>query len=265
MQIVLTRPDSPLVRELAALVTPSRVTAAALTRQIAVPHQLPGAPPQWVAITSPRTPQFLPAAVVRDWYEDGTQFACTGPATARALTQIGVRPREIPTHSSAAGLAAALTEKYAPAKLWFPGSAGASGVLVEQLRLAKWQVAYTPVYRTVALDTLPGVYEDAALIVVTAGSAARALAKLWSACPIPVVTIGEPSATTARTAGLTVVAVASEPTARALAECIKMVSPNLGDEDALLAPTPTPTKSGTNTASTITSTNTAATPTAPPA
>ena len=209
----------------------------------------------WVAVTSVNGVEALVEAAARTGVAldaAPVRWAAVGPATAAALREAGVRV-EVESAGTAGDLFSDLSERGSvggepgsdsPAPLpcvsepgHTPvGSGSDTSVLLPLGDLARttlsdglaalgWSVTGVVAYRTVPVD-LPDDIADLAraggidAAVVAAGSAARELARQLGADAPPVVAIGEPSATAARQAGLTVVATAAAPTDVSLTEAL---------------------------------------------
>lgn len=174
----------------------------------------------WVAITSvnavdallPQGPGFTHLTLLVR-----ARWAAVGPATRRALEARGVRVDLVPETASAAGLAAAFPRAGAGNRVLLPLGDLAEDTLAAGLAAKGWTPDVVTAYRTVA-RTIPDDLRRQSfdLVVVTSGSAARAIAAQLG--PQRVVTIGEPSARAAREVGHTVVRVAAQPTDGYLAD-----------------------------------------------
>ena len=184
----------------------------------------------WVVFSSWRAARAvadtLPRACSR-----GTRVAAVGEATARWVSDhAGVR-----ADMTGAGSAAALLECF-PASasgaraVLIPRSAAAPDTLPDGLRALGWSVEAVDAYTTTPADAadIPddiagnfraGRYDGA---VLTASSQARALPPLLGLPPpsTRVVTIGAPTAATARRQGITVAAQASSPTPDAIVRAL---------------------------------------------
>ena len=192
----------------------------------------------WVVFSSWRAARAVAAALPRA-RSLGTRIAAVGAATAQwTADHAGVS-----ADLTGAGSAAALLECFpAPASgvrpVLIPRSAAAPDTLPDGLRALGWSVAAVDAYTTTPADAadIPddiagnfraGRYDAA---VLTASSQARALPPLLGLPPpsTRVVTIGAPTAATARRLGIAVAAQASSPTPDAIVRALT---------DALARPT----------------------------
>ena len=161
----------------------------------------------------------------------GTRIAAVGEATARWISDHS----GVSADMTGAGSAAALLECFpAPASgarpVLIPRSAAAPDTLPDGLRALGWSVEAVDAYTTTPADAadIPddiagnfraGHYDAA---VLTASSQARALPPLLGMPPpsTRVVTIGAPTAATARRQGIAVAAQASSPTPDAIVRAL---------------------------------------------
>ena len=188
----------------------------------------------WVAVTSVNAVDALLGAATGDT-PDGVgrtsagpvRWAAVGPATRQALTAHGLVVDLVPEVATGAGLA----DVFPAATLGDASRAGgqeprvllplgnlASDTLRTGLEAKGWAIDVVTVYRTVTRELPPELRRPYDVVVVASGSAARQVAAQLG--PQRVVTIGEPSAGTARGVGHTVLAVAVEPTDEALADAV---------------------------------------------
>lgn len=217
--------------------------------------------PQWVVVTSAQTLEVLDLSrlgtseeanggAVRGDSQDGvsarscedgclllppTRLAAVGPRTAHALAAVTGRQPDVVGGSDAEALAQALEEAgVGPGtQVLLPQSALARPVLAERLEDLGAQVQRAAVYTTVTAPAscLPPAFAthwrggawDA--VVLTAGSAARALTELAGPAPAStvVVTLGRPSQLAAQAAGLKVAALAPTPTAEGVLKALCQV------------------------------------------
>ena len=186
----------------------------------------------WVVVTSVNAVDALADAAART----GTslagapvRWAAVGPATARALAAAGVTTDLVPeADATAAGLVAAFPDPEAtdaePRSVLLPLGDLARPTLDDGLAVRGWAPHVVTAYRTVH-HTLPADVAERAraggfdLVVVSSGSVAREIAA-QTGTATAVVAIGGPSADAARDAGLHVAAVATHPTADALAAAV---------------------------------------------
>ncbi len=184
----------------------------------------------WVVFSSWRAARAVVSGLPRA-RSLGTRIAAVGEATARWISDhAGVNADMI-----GAGSAAALLECF-PASasgvrpVLIPRSAAAPDTLPDGLRALGWSVEAVDAYTTTAADAadIPddiagnfraGHYDAA---VLTASSQARALPPLLGMPPpsTRVVTIGAPTAATARGQGIAVAAQASSPTPDAIVRAL---------------------------------------------
>ena len=184
----------------------------------------------WVVFSSWRAARAVVSGLSRP-RSLGTRIAAVGEATARWISDhAGVN-----ADMTGAGSAAALLECFpAPASgarpVLIPRSAAAPDTLPDGLRSLGWSVEAVDAYTTTPADAadIPddiagnfraGHYDAA---VLTASSQARALPPLLGMPPptTRVVTIGAPTAATARRQGIEVAAQASSPTPDAIVRAL---------------------------------------------
>lgn len=184
----------------------------------------------WVVFSSWRAARAVVSGLPRA-RSLGTRIAAVGQATAQWISDhAGVSP-----DLTGAGSAAALLECFpAPASgarpVLIPRSAAAPDTLPDGLRALGWSVEAVDAYTTTPADAadIPddiagnfraGRYDGA---VLTASSQARALPPLLGMPPpsTRVVTIGAPTAATARRQGIAVAAQASFPTPDAIVRAL---------------------------------------------
>ena len=180
----------------------------------------------WVVFSSWRAARAVVSGLPRA-RSLGTRIAAVGEATARWISD----HTGVSADLTGAGSAAALLECFpAPASgarpVLIPRSAAAPDTLPDGLRALGWSVEAVDAYTTTPADAadIPddiagnfraGHYDAA---VLTASSQARALSPLLGLPPpsTRVVTIGAPTAATARRQGIAVAAQASSPTSEAI-------------------------------------------------
>ena len=184
----------------------------------------------WVVFSSWRAARAVVSGLPRA-RSLGTRIAAVGEATARWISgHAGVS-----ADLTGAGSAAALLECFpAPASgarpVLIPRSAAAPDTLPDGLRALGWSVEAVDAYTTTPADAadIPddiagnfraGQYDAA---ILTASSQARALPPLLGMPPptTRVVTIGAPTAATARRQGIAVAAKASSPTPDAIVRAL---------------------------------------------
>ena len=184
----------------------------------------------WVVFSSWRAARAV-AAALPSARSLGTRIAAVGEATARWISDHAGVSADL----TGAGSAAALLECFpAPASgarpVLIPRSAAAPDTLPDGLRALGWSVEAVDAYTTTPADAadIPddiagnfraGRYDGA---VLTASSQARALPPLLGMPPpsTRVVTIGAPTAATARRQGIAVAAQASSPTPDAIVRAL---------------------------------------------
>ena len=184
----------------------------------------------WVVFSSWRAARAV-AAALPSAHSLGTRIAAVGEATARWISDHA----GVSADMTGAGSAAALLECFpAPASgarpVLIPRSAAAPDTLPDGLRALGWSVEAVDAYTTTPADAadIPddiagnfraGHYDAA---VLTASSQARALPPLLGMPPpsTRVVTIGAPTAATARRQGIAVAAQASSPTPDAIVRAL---------------------------------------------
>ena len=184
----------------------------------------------WVVFSSWRAARAVVSCLSRA-HSLGTRIAAVGEATARWISDHA----GVSADMTGAGSAAALLECFpAPASgarpVLIPRSAAAPDTLPDGLRALGWSVEAVDAYTTTPADAadIPddiagnfraGHYDAA---VLTASSQARALPPLLGMPPpsTRVVTIGAPTAATARRQGIAVAAQASSPTPDAIVRAL---------------------------------------------
>ena len=184
----------------------------------------------WVVFSSWRAARAVVSCLLRA-HSRGTRIATVGEATARWSSDHA----RVSADLTGAGSAAALLECFpAPASgarpVLIPRSAAAPDTLPDGLRALGWSVEAVDAYTTTPADVadIPddiagnfrAGYYDAT--VLTASSQARALPPLLGMPPpsTRVVTIGAPTAATARRQGIAVAAQASSPTPDAIVRAL---------------------------------------------
>ena len=237
-RILLTRakPDDAIARALQA--AGAHVDALALTVSTpldsaqldAARARLADGEYAWVVFSSWRAARAV-AAALPSAHSLGTRIAAVGEATARWISDHA----GVSADMTGAGSAAALLECFpAPASgarpVLIPRSAAAPDTLPAGLSSLGWSVEAVDAYTTTPADAadIPddiagnfraGHYDAA---VLTASSQARALPPLLGMPPpsTRVVTIGAPTAATARRQGIAVAAQASSPTPDAIVRAL---------------------------------------------
>ena len=184
----------------------------------------------WVVFSSWRAARAVVSGLPRA-RSLGTRIAAVGEATARWISDHA----GVSVDLTGAGSAAALLECFpAPASgahlVLIPRSAAAPDTLPDGLRALGWSVEAIDAYTTTPADVgdidadiagnfRAGCYDA---VVLTASSQARALPPLLGLPPpsTRVVTIGAPTAATARGQGIAVAAQASSPTPDAIVRAL---------------------------------------------
>ncbi len=184
----------------------------------------------WVVFSSWRAARAVVSGLPRA-RSHGTRIAAVGEATARWISDHA----GVSADMTGAGSAAALLECFpAPASgarsVLIPRSAAAPDTLPDGLRSLGWRVEAVDAYTTTPADAADidadiagnfraGRYDA---VVLTASSQARAFPPLLGPPPpsTRVVTIGAPTAATARGKGIAVAAQASSPTPDAIVRAL---------------------------------------------
>lgn len=192
----------------------------------------------WVVFSSWRAARAVADALPQA-RSRGTRIAAVGQATARWISDHAGVSADLTGKGSAAALLACFPAPSSGARpVLIPRSAAAPDTLPDGLRALGWSVEAVDAYTTAPADIgdcdadIAGNFRaghyDAA--VLTASSQARALPPLLGLPPpsTRVVTIGAPTAATARRLGIAVAAQASSPTPDAIVRALT---------DALARPT----------------------------
>ncbi|MEZ7673631.1 uroporphyrinogen-III synthase [Pauljensenia sp. 20925_1_27] len=184
----------------------------------------------WVVFSSWRAARAVVSCLPRA-RSRGTRIAAVGEATARwVVDHAGVSADLTGTGSAAALLACFPTSDSGARPILIPRSALAPDTLPDGLRALGWSVEAVDAYTTtpagvgdidadIAGNFRAGHYDAA---ILTASSQARALPPLLGLPPpsTRVVTIGAPTAATARRLGIAVAAQASSPTPDAIVRAL---------------------------------------------
>ena len=184
----------------------------------------------WVVFSSWRAARSIADALPQA-RSRGTRIAAVGEATARWVSDHAGVNADLTGKGSAAALLACFPSPSADASsILIPRSAVAPDTLPDGLRALGWSVEAVDAYTTLPADAddIPddiagnfraGHYDAA---VLTASSQARALPPLLGLPPpeTRVVTIGAPTAATARRQGIAVAAQASSPTPEAIVRAL---------------------------------------------
>jgi len=145
----------------------------------------------WVVVTS----AFGARELLRRARGELPRVAAIGPGTAAALREAGSEPAFVPRVSTQEGLGVELPRP--TGRVLFAGAERARRHLVEALA-----ADFVPLYRTRLLRPEPPPHGD--LVVLASSSAAEAAAALG--LELPAVSIGPETTTTARAAGIRVIA-----------------------------------------------------------
>lgn len=184
----------------------------------------------WVVFSSWRAARAVVSALPQA-RSRGTRIAAVGEATARWVSDHAGVSADLTGAGSAAALLECFPAPSADARsVLIPRSAAAPDTLPDGLRALGWSVEAIDAYTTTPADAADidadiegnfrAAHYDAA--VLTASSQARALAPLLGLPPptTRVVTIGAPTAATARGQGIAVAAQASSPTPDAIVRAL---------------------------------------------
>lgn len=169
-------------------------------------------------------PALAPRRTLSD-LSPGTRFAAVGPGTAAALAACGVEVALVPAGGSARALAASWPAGGGTVLL--PRSDIAPSLLPDALRANGYDVDAVTAYRTVSAPLSPDCAAELAAggfvaVALASGSAARALARYPVGGSTVVVAIGQSTAAAASAAGLTVAAVAAEPSPAGLMAALRL-------------------------------------------
>ncbi len=181
----------------------------------------------------------------------GTRVGAVGKATAAALRAAGVTVDLVAKRSSAEGLVADWPAPsdfpHHPARVLLPHGDLAESTLADGLRARGWAVRTVVAYHTATVDPPPRVRNgwrrgDYSGVILTSSSTARQLVAALGPPPpgMPVCCIGETTAATARTLGLTV-SVASEPSPSGLVAGLRKAAERAAAAAATAQPTAQPT------------------------
>jgi len=185
----------------------------------------------WLVLTSPNAPPRLRARLQTGHAELRACVACIGPSTARAVQEsLGLKTDLLPQEYVAEGLLEAFNAHPLQGKrILLARAAEARDVLPRVLRERGARVDVVPLYRTVALEDLPGetrqeLLEGVDLVTVTASSVVRAFHRLTHDLlpprTTPLAALGPITAQTARELGYERVEVAREATLDALVQTV---------------------------------------------
>ncbi len=184
----------------------------------------------WVVVTSANAASRLALALGRRPVPATTRWAAVGPATARALDEVGHPPDLVPTEARSEALADAFPPASGPPesaarRVLFPRAETVHGDLAAGLRAIGYGVDEVVAYRTVAGEPDAVAVEAArradAVAFTSSSTVERTVSLLRRAGVPPVVaSIGPATSATARAAGLAVTAEASEHTLDGLVEAL---------------------------------------------
>ncbi|MCL2483341.1 MAG: uroporphyrinogen-III synthase [Propionibacteriaceae bacterium] len=166
----------------------------------------------WIVVSSPFTVDALRHAGIDlgRWLERGAKLAAVGRASATALEEAGLSVDLKPDGKISGG--EALAEAFPPGKgtVLLPGAAELAGTLQPGLAAKGWTLATVATYVTTATSSVDPVIArrwrngDYLAFIATAPSIVRAAATLVGPT-LPVVAIGQSSATAAQTCGFPLV------------------------------------------------------------
>lgn len=226
MRVLLTSAPGELSAQLSA--AGACVEATAVTRA----QLLDGAADQltqalesaadWLVLTSARTVMCAPALQV----PAGTKVAAVGSATARAARRAGLAVDLVPPGAvGGTELAAALPD--GPGRVVLPCSQLADPALAQALRDKGWQVQVIALYTMASQDFTFAGFDSYDAVIVTAGSAARALLAVTGIPPagLPVLCLGPSTARTCASLGITVTAVPPHPDAEHIIRTLAELAP----------------------------------------
>ena len=219
MKILITResaePLSSMLEE-HGLETTHVPCVQLLATGLPAPH---GPPPDAVLISSAAVVRFLPnlAAVIGN-----ARVVAVGPSTANALVAQSVAVDNVGTQGGREALELLLQE--GAVNPWYVGAKEPSEGLAAALRktnLRRWSV-----YENVVPPDLSAKLSDESydIVVFTSGSAVRAYVDAVGVPSVPVIVLGNSTKWVARDQGLTVDAVAENPTMAALVSAVRSVS-----------------------------------------
>lgn len=212
-------------------------------------------PGDWVVVTSATGARQVIDALRRRRLP--LRWAAVGPATARVLSDGGIRPRVVPDDVRGDALPQALLAEgpLAGRRVLLPRADAADERLPAALRAAGAEVHEVVAYRTIeapaaSLRPLAAALSDPdlAAIVIASGSALRGLLELASRLPsasrhrerleaVPLVSIGPTTSAAITAAGLPVAAEAAHPSVAGLLSAVASVA-----SVASIASRPTPKK-----------------------
>lgn len=179
----------------------------------------------WIVLTSAAGVEALPST------PPGPRWAAVGKATATALRVRGVEVDILPVEANGAALAEALPDPEG-ARVLLVRASLADPDLPSGLRKRGAQVEEVIAYETVegpdeSRDQLRRAMTEPGLgaVIFASGSAVRGFVKLGGATELPAITIGPRTSAVARQAGFTVVAEATAPYFRQLADAVERAIP----------------------------------------
>lgn len=169
----------------------------------------------------------LSAAVGTLAVAPGTRVVAVGPSTAAALADAGVAT-DLVAEGSGAALVAAMPAPDGERTVLFPASAAAAPTVPDGLRAAGYAVDRVEAYRPRPVELPEPVARDLATggfaaIVLTSPMIARHAAAAGIGAGTAVVTIGSPTSSAARAAGLPVAVQAAAPDDEHLAAAVRSV------------------------------------------
>jgi uroporphyrinogen III methyltransferase / synthase len=181
----------------------------------------------WVVFTSARAVDALVAHVPDARRFGGVSIAAVGPATADALRRYHLVPDVLPPagRQEAGGIVELMRARQGGGRVLFPRAAEGRDTLVEGLTAQGLEVDLVEAYRTVAAQPTAEAkaeIEGADAVCFSSSSTVTGFLGGFGPAAVPpvVVCIGPVTAETARAAGLTVSASASEASVGALADAV---------------------------------------------
>jgi uroporphyrinogen III methyltransferase/synthase len=183
---------------------------------------------EWIAVTSARAVEAM-FAELRDARDlAGVRIVAVGPATARALSERGVKADFVPERPSAAGLVDELPAPAGSGLVLLPQATGARPELAAGLRAAGWDVVTAEAYRTEPIRPAPEALEAArgadAITFLSPSSVDAYLAAAGPDGVPPVVAcIGATTADAARAHGLDVDVIPDGASPKALVDALATV------------------------------------------
>jgi len=159
-------------------------------------------------------------------YRKNLQFAAIGERTSDTLRQYGARQILVPTEATSLALANLLISEHPRGYALIPGGNLAMKDLPTSLSTVGWHPTSAVVYTTKTVMQVPVSAQllrdqEIAAVLLRSPSAVRALTHFVSSPKIPLVCAGETTARAVEAQGLTVAAISSGPTPRAVADTLR--------------------------------------------